>query len=168
LASGKVVSRSLALRDSFEELENVILAEEATVVAGRGAWYQSLSEPLSIRSLRYGIVFGAINHWKVKDWEEILDLPLARAWSWHGRVVTMSRPDPHHPTRPHHAHQRGREPKSIGRLLPGIALKKEGDQAFFRFTPIGEQEMDGNWVEGPFEMSQDPDGLLYLRDVDPK
>jgi hypothetical protein len=104
----------------------------------------------------------------VKDWEETLDLPLARAWSWKGRIVTMSRPDPDNPDKPHHAYQRGRDPKSIGRILPGIAMKREGEQVFFRFAPIGEQEMDGKWVEGPFEVSEDPDGLLFLRDVDPR
>ncbi len=168
LSDAKVVSRALSFRDSFVELENVILSEEATVVLGRGSWYQSLSAPLRIGSLRYGIAFGSINHRKVKGWEEVLDLPLARAWSWNGRVVSMSRPDPNHPEKPHHAYQRGRDSKSIGRLLPGIAMKMDGDQVFFRFTPVGEQEADVNWVEGPFEMSQDPDGLLYLREVDPK
>ncbi|MDF1851697.1 MAG: 1-acyl-sn-glycerol-3-phosphate acyltransferase [Verrucomicrobiales bacterium] len=168
LHRGKVISRSLALRDSFEALEHSILSEEVTLVAGRGSWYEQIKEPLSIRSLRYGIVYGAVNHWQVKDWEETLDLPLARAWSWKGRIVTMSRPDPDNPDKPHHAYQRGRDPMSIGRILPGIAMKREGEQVFFRFAPIGEQEMDGKWVEGPFEVSEDPDGLLFLRDVDPR
>lgn len=168
LHQGRVVSRSLSLRDSFEALEQSILNEEVTLIAGRESWYQQISEPLSIRSLSYGLVFGAVNHRKVKRLEETLELPLARSWSWKGRIVTMSRPDPNNPDKPHHAFQRGGDPKSVGRILPGIAMKREGEQVFFRFVPIGEQETDGKWVEGPFEVSEDPDGLLFLRGIDPK
>lgn len=163
LSRGRVVSRSFSLREQFEPLEKAILEEEVTVVIGTARFYAAIEAPLSIRSLRYGILFGKVNQWEIRDWEKALDLPLARAWDMAGRVVTMSRTDPE---RPGHADQAGRHPKSVGRFLPGIAARTEHDRLLLRFEPLGEGETEGEWIEGPRDVEIDADGFLYLLGAD--
>ncbi len=163
---GRVVSRSFALRDSFEALENAILDQGVTIVVGDGAFYGSLERALSIRSLKYGIIFGPANKWELEDWEELLDLPLARAWSHSGRVVTMSRTDPFTGDTERHIKQVGRNPKSVGRLLPGIAAKVEEGRLWLKFASCEDATADKEWIPGPDDAEIDADGFVYIRNVD--
>jgi hypothetical protein len=169
-SKGRVVSRSFSLQEDFDTMERAILDQGATIVVGTARFFSSIDKPLSINSLRYGIIFGRANQWNLEDWEETLDIPLARAWDLDGRVVSMSRTDPNIEERPRHAVQIGRLPKSVGRLLPGIAAKLEDGQMFLRFEPVGDPtrgpESSKVWVEGPREAEIDAEGFLILRNAD--
>lgn len=170
LAKGKVVSRSYSLQQDFDTLEKAILDQRVTIVAGTAGFFAGIDQPLSISSLQYGILFGRTNQWNLEDWEETIQLPLARAWDFDGRVVSMSRTDPAAENSSRHAHQQGRHPKSVGRLLPGIAAKLVDGQIFLRFDPVGDPargpESAKNWVAGPREAEIDSNGFLSLRNVD--
>ncbi|MDA9924530.1 1-acyl-sn-glycerol-3-phosphate acyltransferase [Verrucomicrobiales bacterium] len=169
-SKGRVVSRSFSLQEDFDTMERAILDQGATIVVGTARFFSSIDKPLIINSLRYGIIFGRANQWNLEDWEETLDIPLARAWDLDGRVVSMSRTDPNIEERPRHAVQIGRLPKSVGRLLPGIAAKLEDGQMFLRFEPVGHPtrgpESSKVWLEGPREAEIDAEGFLILRNAD--
>ena len=163
---GRVVSRSFSLREDFDSLENAILDQGVTIVVGDGEFYGSLERALSIRSLKYGIIFGPANKWELEDWEELLDLPLARAWSHSGRVVTMSRTDPPTGNASLHNKQIGRNPKSVGRLLPGIAAKVEEGRLWLKFASYEDDGGEREWIQGPDDAEIDADGFVYIRNVD--
>ena len=163
LREGKIVSRSLSLQDDFSALERAILEQEVTIIAGQTTFFEKIDQPLSIRSLQYGIVFGPASHWEIEDWEEALDIPLGRAWASYGRVVTMSRTDPSDNKLPGHGAQSGRDPKSVGRPLPGIGAKVEDGQLFLKFDSNPRDE----WLEGPREAEIDVSGFLFIHDGEP-
>ena len=119
-----------------------------------------MKQAIGVRSLKYGLLFGPANQWDIEDWEATLDLPLARAWSFAGRVVTMSRPDPNVGAGARQQAQRGRDPKSVGRLLPGFAAKIEDSRLWLKFAPNGE------WIPGPTETEIADDGLISIRNAD--
>ena len=158
LGRGRAVSRSLSQRDDAETLERALLEQVVTHVSGTESFYQSLALPLAVRSLRYGFVFGPANPWSLRDLEDRLDLPLVRAWSFGGRVVAMSRPDPNIGDAVRHQSQKGHDPKSIGRLLPGYVGRIEEGGLKLKLAP------DGPWLNGPREAEIADDGLVYLRD----
>lgn len=158
LGRGRAVSRSLSQREDAETLERALLEQVVTHVSGTEAFYKSLALPLSVRSLRYGFVFGPANPWSLRDLEDRLDLPLVRAWSFGGRVVAMSRPDPNIGDAVRHQSQKGHDPKSIGRLLPGYVGRIEEGGLKLKLAP------DGPWLNGPREAEIADDGLIYLRD----
>ena len=166
LARGKVVARSFSLRDSFDELERAVLEQGVGVIVGSREFYEQIRQPLSIRSLKYGILTGRANHWEIEDWEEVIDLPLARAWESHGCIVTMSRTDPNEANVAHHSHQQGRHPNSVGMFLPGIAPRIRDGQLWIRFDPIGEEMSEGSWLEGPREAEIAANGFLFFRGRD--
>lgn len=166
LSHGKVVARAFSLRDSFDELERAILDQNVAVIVGSREFYEQLRQPLSIRSLKYGVLIGRANHWEIEDWEEAIEMPLARAWEAHGRVVTMSRTDPDEANLAHHAHQHGRHAKSVGLFLPGIAPRVRDGQIWVRFEPIGEEMSEGEWLPGPREAEIDENGFLFFRGRD--
>lgn len=158
LGRGRHVCRSLSQREDAETLERAILEQVVTHVSGTESFYQSLSLPLAVRSLRYGFVFGPVTSWSLRDLEDQLDLPLVRAWSFQGRVAAMSRPDPNIGDAVRHQSQKGHDPKSIGRLLPGYAARIEEGALVVKLSP------DGPWLKGPREAEIADDGLIYLRD----
>lgn len=162
LREGRVVSRSLSIQEDFPALEHAMLEQGVTVITGQSSFFKNIAEPLSIQSIQYGIVFGPATHWEIEDWEESLGIPLARGWCSHGRVVSLSRTDPNDEKLPGHAAQRGRDPRSVGRLLPGISGKIEEGQLKLRFDP----SPGGDWVEGPHEADIDAVGFITIRDKD--
>lgn len=166
LSKGKVVARAFSMRDSFDELERAILEQNVAVIVGSREFYEQLRQPLSIRSLKYGILIGRANHWEIEGWEEAIEVPLARAWEAHGRVVTMSRTDPDDANLAHHSHQRGRHAKSVGLFLPGVAPRVRDGQLWVRFEPVGEEMSDGSWLPGPREAGIDESGFLFFRGRD--
>ncbi|MEM6279623.1 MAG: 1-acyl-sn-glycerol-3-phosphate acyltransferase [Verrucomicrobiota bacterium] len=166
LAKGKVVSRSFSMRDNFDELERAVLEQGVGVTVGSRSFYEQTRQPLSIQSLQYGILLGRANQWEIEDWEEVIELPLARAWEAHGRIVTMSRTDPNQANVAHHAHQQGRNSKSVGLFLPGVAPQLRDGRFWLRFDPVGEEMTEGNWLEGPSEAEIDEKGFLFFRGRD--
>lgn len=160
LGRGRVVARAFSQRDSHEILEKAILNQEVTVVAGSSAFFKGIVQPLAIRSIKYGLVFGPAMRWDIEDWESTLDIPLARGWSFHGRVVTLSRTDPNLDTAATHQDQKGRDPKSVGRPLPGISLKEDDGKLEILFSPVS---IPYKWIPGPGEAEIDTEGFLYLR-----
>lgn len=166
IGRGRVVSRSFALRQNFDALENAILDQSVNIIVGDAAFYGSLERALSISSLKYGIIFGPANKWELEDWEELLDLPLARAWSHSGRVVTMSRTDPETGNTARHMQQVGRNPKSVGRLLPGIAAKVEDGRLWLKFASGEDKNSDREWIQGPDDVEIDAQGFVYIKNVD--
>ena len=160
LGKGRSVCRSFSQRTEFEPLEQSILEQGVTLVTGSAAFFRQVTHALGVRSLKYGILFGPANQWEIEDWEETMDLPLARAWSFHGRVVTMSRPDPNTGEGALHQSQKGRDPKSVGRLLPGLAAKVEASGIAVKFSP------EGGWVRGPGDAEISEEGFVYIRNSD--
>jgi hypothetical protein len=158
LGRGRAVSRSLSQRDDAETLERALLEQVVTHASGTEAFYKSLTLPFAVRSLRYGFVFGPVTSWSLRDLEEQLDLPLVRAWSFGGRIATLSRPDPNIGDAVRHQSQRGQDPKSIGRLLPGYAARIEDGTLKLKLSP------DGPWLTGPSEAEIAGDGLVFLLD----
>ncbi len=162
LREGCVVSRSLSNQEDFPTLEQALLEKGVTVITGQSSFFKKIAGPLSIPSIQYGIVFGPVTHRELEDCEKSLGIPLARGWDSHGRVITLSRTDPNDEKLPGHAAQRGRDPGSVGRPLPGIAAKIEEGQLKLRFDPFPE----GDWVNGPFGADIDVLGFVTLRDED--
>lgn len=162
LREGTIVSRSLSLQDDFSALEKAILEQEVTIIAGQSAFFKKIDQPLSIRSLEYGIVFGPASHFNIADREETLEIPMARAWAKYGRVVSLSRTDPSDEKLPGHAAQKGRDPKSVGRPLPGIGVKVKDGQLFLKFDSNPRDE----WLEGPQDVETDEAGFLFIPDAD--
>ena len=158
LGRGRAVSRSLSQRDDAEILERALLEQVATHLSGTESFYQSLALPLAVRSLRYGFVFGPAAPWDLRDLEDRLDLPLVRAWSFAGRVVAMSRPDPNVGDAVRHQSQKGHDPRSIGRLLPGYAGRVDDGALKLKLAP------EGPWLTAPGGAELADDGLIYLRD----
>ena len=166
LGRGRAVSRSLSQRDDAGILERALLEQGVTLVAGSESFFKSIDGALSVRSVKHGIVFGPVNPWELHDLEDSLDLPLARAWSFAGRIVAMSRPDPNIGDAVRHQAQKGRDPKSVGRLLPGIAGKVGNDRIWLKIRPGG--DAGGSWIPGPKGAEIAPDGLVFLRDDEVK
>lgn len=166
LSRGRVACRSLSRRGQFEALEQALLAEASTVVAGDVDFFRSLDQPLSISSLRYGFIFGPVGAWEIENREESLGLALARCWAFAGRIATMSRTDPDYPGQPRHAHQLGRKAKSVGRFLPGIAAVVDDGRLRVRFEPSGDPargpESPARWVDGPGDAELDAEGFLLF------
>jgi len=157
LGRGRAVSRSLSLREDSELLERALLEQSVSHLSGRRRFYEAITMPLAVRSVKVGFVFGAIDPWDLRSLEEHLDIPLARAWSGLGRILAMSRPDPDLGDLVRHQHQRGRDPRSVGRLLPGIVGKVENGRLRIRVEPS-----EDAWVAGPRAAVIEPDGLLML------
>jgi len=163
LAQGRVVSRSFSLRSDFEALEGCLVEEGVAIVAGRAAFFRSLDVPLAVRSLKYGLVFGETDPGELAECEERLELPLARGWEFAGRVVALSRTAPVSPEMPHHSAQRGRDPASVGRPLPGFAVQLAPDgRLSLRDRPVGESNDEGEWIEAPGRARIDADGFVYF------
>lgn len=160
LGRGQAVARAFSQRESHEMLEKAILNQGVTIVAGSSDFFKVIEQPLAIQSIKFGIVFGPATRWNMEDWESTLDIPLARGWSFHGRVVTLSRTDPKNDTAATHQEQKGRDPKSVGFPLPGIALKEEEGKLEVLFSPVS---IPYQWIPGPREVEIGPEGFLFLR-----
>ena len=145
-------------------LGKALLEQGVTLIAGSGKFFKAIHNPIGGRSVKYGLLFGQANQWDIADWERRLGLPLARAWSHGGQIVSMSRPDPDYGDVVIHLAQRGRDPKSVGRLLPGFAGKIEDGRLWLNYFNLPDHS--GEWIACPKEAEIAPDGLIYLRDVD--
>lgn len=156
LERGRALSRILSRRDDGPLFESALLGEEANLVAGSFDFFSALPAPPPTPSLKWGIVFDPPGAAELCALEERLGLPLAPAWSFEGRVLAMSRTHPHIGDSVHHQGQRGRDPDSVGRLLPGLVGKVEEGRLWLRLEP------DGEWRAGPRGAEIASDGLLYL------
>jgi hypothetical protein len=67
----------------------------------------------------------------------------------------MSRPHPDLGDLVRHQHQRGCDPRGVGRLLPGLAGKIEGGRLRVKVEPG-----DDGWLSGPRGAAIEPDGLI--------
>lgn len=159
LGRGGAVSRSFSQREDGELLERALLEQGVTLISGSEPFYRQIGVPLAVRSVKYGFVFGAVSPRALRDLEDQLDLPLARCWSTGGRVVAMSRTDPTIGDDLRHQPQRGRDPRSIGRLLPGYPAKIEEGSLRIRLSP------GAPWLEHAGEAEISADGLLYLDEI---
>jgi acyl-[acyl-carrier-protein]-phospholipid O-acyltransferase / long-chain-fatty-acid--[acyl-carrier-protein] ligase len=164
LGQGTAVSRTFSMRGSFNTLKKAIVREGVTLIAGSGDFFKEISQPLGIRAVKYGVLFGPVNPQAIAESEKTLELPLARAWSHGGRVVSMSRPDPECPDAATRLAQKGRDPESVGRLLPGFAAKIEGGRIWLNYLTL---PGGGEWVAGPKGATIALDGLIYLPQTDP-
>ena len=154
LGRGSAVSRSLSQRDDAELLDRALREQEATLVTGSAAFFQSLDHASAAASVKYGLVFGPVAPQELRDSEERLGFPLCRAWSGHGRVLALSRPDPDIEGAPS---QKGNDPESVGHLLPGFVGKVEKKRLRLRLSP------EGAWLPGP-KGEIAPEGLVHLHE----
>ena len=158
LGRGKAVARSFSLRDDDKALERALLEQSVSHLSGRPDFYRAVAMPLAVRSTKYGFLFGPIDPAELRDLEERLGIPLVRAWSGHGRILAMSRPHPDLGDLVRHQHQRGCDPGSVGRLLPGLAGKVEGGRLLVKVDPG-----DDRWFSGPRGAAIQPDGLIMVK-----
>jgi len=165
LGRGAVVGRSFSLREEAELLERALAEQGVDLVVGSNRFFAALDRPLAVDSVRYGIVFGPAGPGEIEDREKKLGIPLARAWSWGGRVVTMSRTDPEGPGVAGHLPQSGRTPRSVGRVLPGIAARLEEGRLLLRFSPADGDDEAEEWASGPDGVEMDDVGFVYLQDA---
>lgn len=165
LSRGRAICRSFSMRDDFAMLENSIGGEDVTLLAGAGKFFEGIQHSIGGGPVKYGILFGPVTPQDLGDGEKRLGLPLARAWSHAGFIVTMSRPDPDYGDVVIHLAQRGRDPKSVGRLLPGFAAKIAEGRLWLKSPRL--PDGGGDWVAGPHAAEIAPDGLLYLDGIDP-
>lgn len=162
LGRGRAVWRSLSQRDDDAALANVVRDHGITLLAGQESFYRNIASSLPKGRLKWGLVFGPADPEVLRETEERIGLPLARGLSWNGRILAMSRPDPNTGEGADHQAQRGRDPESPGRLLPGIAARI--DEAGLRLRLSPEEE----WLPGPAGARIDPEGFLRLPAVDGK
>ncbi|MBP82880.1 MAG: hypothetical protein CMO61_03430 [Verrucomicrobiales bacterium] len=160
LGKGKVVARSFSLREETGLLKEALNEQEVTLLSGSRNFYAGLGESVGGRMLKYALLFGPVLQKEIKQWEAKLGIPLCRAWSSHGRVATMSRPDPNDPSTSHHQIQIGRLPGAVGRFLPGIAVRVKGTGIQMRFDPVSDDEIQGLWLDGPDQAELDKQGFL--------
>jgi hypothetical protein len=160
LGKGKVVARSFSLREEIGLLKEALNEQEVTLLSGSSCFYAGLGEPVGGKMLKYALLFGPVLQREIKQWEIELGIPLCRAWSSHGRVATMSRPDPNYPSTSHHQIQIGRLLGSVGRFLPGIAVRVKGAGIQMRFDPVLADEIQGLWLDGPEQAELDRQGFL--------
>lgn len=165
LGRGRTVCRSFSMREDFDLFDKAITEQEITLLAGSGDFFKGISDPIRVRSVKYGILFGPASESGIEEEERRLDLPLARAWSHRGEIVAMSRPDPDYGDSNTHLAQRGRESKSVGRLLPGFAAKIAEGRIWLKSHQ--HPDSGGEWIAGPEAAEIAPDGLIFLRGVDP-
>ncbi len=166
LSGGTVVSRSFSMRNDTRLLSELILHQGVTMLSGTQDFYRTINESLSIKSLKFGLVFGEIEPFEIEDYEEKLDIPLGRCWDFKGRIVTMSCLDQGQELSASHKFQRGRVAKARGRLLPGIAAKIENGVLFLRFRPDGEKNPDATqWIEAAYAAEFDEDSFLYFKET---
>jgi acyl-[acyl-carrier-protein]-phospholipid O-acyltransferase/long-chain-fatty-acid--[acyl-carrier-protein] ligase len=164
MGRGRMVCRSFSLREDFETLESALLEQGVTLLSGSGSFYKSIQNALAVRSVKFGILFGPANQWEIEDREQALDLPLARAWSFQGRVIALSRPDTATGNPILHQPQKGRDPKAVGRFLPGIAGKIVDGRLYVKFAKS--ESGGGEWISGPREAEINEDGFVFIRDID--
>lgn len=160
LGDGRVVARSFSLRGESDLLEKAVREQEVTLLVGPREFYGKLGNSLGGGSLRYGLLFGPVLQKEIKEWEKKFEIPLCRAWSCVGRVVTMSRPDPDDPSIAHHQAQVGRLPSSVGKFLPGIAVRFDESGLQMRFESLKGEEIKGIWLDGPERAELDKLGFL--------
>ena len=72
----------------------------------------------------------------------------------------MSRPDPDDPSIAHHQAQVGRLPSSVGRFLPGIAVRFDKAGLQMRFESLTGEEIKRIWLDGPERAELDKPGFL--------
>ena len=72
----------------------------------------------------------------------------------------MSRPDPDDPSIAHHQAQVGRLPTSVGRFLPGIAVRLDESGLQMRFESLSGEEIERVWLDGPERSELDKPGFL--------
>ncbi len=158
LGRGRAVGRSLSQRDDDGILGRLLRDHGATLMAGSAEFFRATAGPLATPSLKWGVVFGPADPGQLEEDEARLGLPLARAWSWEGRVVAMSRADPDPDLSGEAQPQPGCDAKSVGYPLPGIAAKVEGGRLWLKPAP------EDPWRPGPKGAAISPVGLLHLRD----
>jgi len=169
LSGGTVISRSLSRREDSELLADLVLRYGVTLLSGTPEFFKKIKLPLSIESLSHGVVFDEINAFELEDCEKIAQVPLCRAWESHGRVVTMSCPDPNDDKTPPDKLQIGGKPQSVGRFLPGIAGKIVEGTLFIRFASGrsgNNGEKGGLWIDAGDEAKIDNNNFVYLVDLE--
>lgn len=151
-------------REREDLLVEAIRAEKVTLLAGSCAFYQTITKRLPMGSLRHGIVFGEPTSEALADREQTLGIPLARGGSFGARIVTLSRTDAASPTDRVHQPQRGRDPESIGRPLPGIAIRLDKGMLQWGFAPNTDSTSPSSicWFPTEREATLSPKGFVLL------
>lgn len=160
LGKGKVVARSFSVREEIGVLREALNEQEVTLLSGSSCFYGGLGESVGGKKLEHAMLFGPVLQKEIKQWEIELGVPMCRAWSSHGRVVTMSCPDPNGPSTSHHQIQIGRLLDSVGRFLPGIAVRVKRSGIQMRFDPVSADEIQELWLDGPDQAELDRQGFL--------
>jgi len=166
LGGGRIISRSLSRQKDSELLANMIPQYGVSLISGTPDFFKKIKTSLSIAPLSHAVVFGRIQSNEINDWEAVLQMPLCRGWECRGRVTTMSRPDPNEGITTTARFQIGRNPRSVGRFLPGIAGKIESGALWIRFGAPENGGKDSSWIAAWPHAEIDEQGFVYLSDLD--
>lgn len=159
-----LVSRSMSQREREDLLVEALQAEQVTLLVGSWTFYQSIKGPLPQDSLRHGIVFGEVTSEALAAREQTLGIALARGGSFGPRIVTLSRTDAASPADRAHQYQRGRDPESIGRPLPGIAIRLDQGMLEWGLSPNMDPRSPSsvNWFPAALEATLSPEGFVLV------
>jgi len=159
-----LVTRSMSQREQEELLVEALAAENVTLLMGSPNFYRKISGSLATDILRYGLVFGDTNGEALTEGEKTVGIPLARGGSFGARIVTLSLTDPRSPAERAHQTQRGRDQDSIGRPLPGIAIRLEEGVLQWGFGPNTDSASPSavNWSPTSLEATVLPEGFVIL------
>ncbi len=154
-------SRKKASRKREESLPTAIGSLSPTLLVGSRENYAEIGSHSSLGSIPYGILFSP-------DGPAFLDLtgdgiapcPVVGGWSDKGGVLSLSRTAPDLEGGVNHQPQAGAKNNSVGRALPGTALRTQDDALFY--LPPWREATAESWIRFPDETELDDEGFLFL------
>lgn len=175
LNHGRTICRGYSVRDDNDLLRALADGQKADLMVGDFRFYRDIDRPVDLPRIRYGMVFD--DHADTDSMEMVereIKLPLARAWSYAGRILAMSLP-PEKNQPPKTIDLMSRKPGSVGRFLPGVAGRVR-DGAFsvrFRSAVVSRSRASRNapepppeedWIEVKGGGRIDSEGFIFLGD----
>ncbi len=160
-ASATSASRKTASRGREESLVTAVEALNPTLVVGSDDDFAKLGSHEALAGISYGILFSPKGPAFLDlTGDGIAPCPVVGGWSDSGGVLALSRTAPDLEGGVNHQPQAGAKNGSIGRALPGTALKREGSELLY-LVPW-KQVAEESWTAFPEGTELDDEGFLFL------
>ncbi len=168
LNGSRTICRAYSVRDDAQLLRVLAEDENANIMVGDMAFYNHIDRVFDLPNLRIGMIFDqrADTH-EIEKQEMDIKIPLAKCWSFRGRVVTMSQPPEQNPL-PNSLTMMSRKHGTVGRFLPGTAARlTENGEFQLRFDsaltrPDGDKNDHDEWISVGYGPVIDSEGFLNL------